>query len=228
MLDSALLDTTALKVWQAIDGMKLAFATHTSKSSAKRCWSVIARRAGRTLSVHLAGTPSTFAAMQWAKPIATVDLGKLPKGAEAELFRRVGAMRALPKSSRAIPLIFLEGGGTGKAASKHICSVALDKPLETRAVFRGETDVGDDSIEHCVFFGTDELIAVVTDLFIDGVFGKVAFRCPMKDLDSARVSEGHLALTIKGTTTTWLSAQPNPKQEIASIKALLKKKVKAS
>lgn len=225
MIETELLDATAQKVWQAIDGMKLAFATQTSKGSAKRCWSVIARRAGRTLSVHLAGTPSTFAAMQWAKPIATVDLGKLPKGAEADLFRRVAAIRALPKSSRAIPLIFLEGGGTGKAATKHICSVALEKPLETRAVFQGETDDGDDSIEHSVFFGTDELIAVVTDLFVDGVFGKVAFRCPMKDLASARVSEGHLALTIKGKTTSWLSARPNPKTEISAIKGLLKKKL---
>lgn len=200
MTNSHSLDVLASRVVAAIASANIEPALLTSsEDSYDSYWSVIARHAGQTLHIHPSNEPTTFAAMQWAKPQVTVTIGTLSRPEVVQLLRRAAFELALPEDARAIPFSLLTGGGAHHASERQICGVAFSAGLEARVVVKGH---GLGSSLQAVVIGNDEVAVVGLDSN-SARFGSVTLRRNVRELTRADVDQDYLSLQFTDSELHW-------------------------
>ena len=200
MTTSHSLDVLASRVVAAIASANIAPALLTSsEDSYDSYWSIIARHAGQTLHIHPSNEPTTFAAMQWAKPQVTVSIGTLSRPEVVRLLRRAAFGLALPEDARAIPFSLLTGGSAHHAADRQICGVAFRAGLDARVVVKGH---GLDASLQAVVIGNDEVAVVGLDSN-SARFGTVTLRRNVRELTRADVDQEYLSLQFTDSEMQW-------------------------
>jgi hypothetical protein len=160
--------------------------------------------------------------MAHARPLATIALGRLPRGAEVEVLRAASAALELPKGARGIPFIFLAGGANDSAADQRVCGIACAPRIAPIAVFRGHRfNLGDDdNALECIVLGEREVGVFDID---DAKFGTETARHTWSKVKAARMSEKSLTLGLAGGALAWIALDPPPKEELAAALALFKR-----
>ncbi len=200
MTSSHSLDVLAGRVVAAIASANIAPALlSSSEDSYDSYWSVIARHAGQTLHIHPSNEPTTFAAMQWAKPQVTVSIGTMSRPEVVQLLRSAAFELALPEDARAIPFSLLTGGSAHHASDRQICGVAFSAGLEARVVVKGH---GLGSSLQAVVVGNDEVAVVGLDSN-SSRFGAVTLRRNVRELTRADVDQNYLSLQFTNSEMHW-------------------------
>lgn len=166
--------------------------TSTKRDDADVVWAVLGQRTKDTLKVIASRQPTTFASLEWTTPALTLELGKLPKGAELTVLREVAARLELASDNRAIPVSLVTGQSKPK---QHIVGAAFVKPLAAVTTLVG---YGPETQLEALVIGQDELAVVNVDQG-SARFGEVVLRAPLSEVNCADLDgTASFAVTVHG------------------------------